>query len=138
MAITYMDGTTNTPLYKSEHHIQNIFHQWLGGGGAFDYMDMKGARYIFIIEQNAWNWMKEVFNVRLVMKEPETTSKNPNDYLVAGTRVYFNWKPVDANYGSNGNVTGDVVTKVTAGGESAYVAFLGTNTGVTVWKVSLK
>ncbi len=29
VAITYMDGTTNKPIYASEHHIQNVFHQWL-------------------------------------------------------------------------------------------------------------
>lgn len=138
VAITYMDGTTNKPIYKSEHHIQNIFHQWLGGGGAFDFLDLKGARYIFIIEQNAYNWMQEVYNVRMVMKNPQATSKNPLDYLVPGTRVWYGWKPVDANYGSNGNQTGDVVVKIADDQKSAYVAFLGTNTGVIVWKVSLK
>jgi|BioPla2DNA2_1021312.scaffolds.fasta_scaffold00114_39 hypothetical protein len=138
VAITYMDGTTHTPLYASEHHIQNIFHQWLGGGGSFDYLDLKGARYIFIIEQNAYNWMKQVYNVRTVISDPETTSKNPLDYLVPGTRVWNGWTPMDPNYGDNGNVTGDVVTKVADDGETAYVAFLCTNAGVTVWRVNLK
>lgn len=138
VAFTYMDGTTNTPLYKSEHHIQDVFHQWLGGGASFDYLDLKGARYIFIIEQNIYNWMKEVYNVRKLMKDPKTTGTNPLDYVLPKTRVWNNWTGVDPNYGSNGNLTADVKIKILDDGKSAWVAFLCTNTGVTVWKVRLK
>lgn len=138
VAITYMSGTTNKPLYKSEHHIQNIYHQWLGGGCAFDYLNLKGAKYIFVIEQNKYNWMKEAYNVRTVVSEPANTSKNPLDYVIPGTRVWNGWKPMDANFGENGNITGDVVTKISDDGNSAYVAFMCTNAGATVWQVNLK
>lgn len=132
VAITYMDGITNKPIYQSEHHIQNVFHQWLGGGHAFDYAAMDGAYYIFMMEQNAGNWMREIFDVRKVMLRPEKITsimelikfRNWNDWLSF---------PMDPNFASNGNVTGEVKTRVAANGKSALVAFLCTNGGVELW-----
>ncbi len=132
VAITYMDGTTNKPIYQSEHHIQNVFHQWLGGGHAFDYAAMDGAYYIFMLEQNEYNWMREIFDVRKVMLRPDKISsimelikfRNWNDWLLF---------PMDPNLASNGNVTGDVKTRVAPDGQSALVAFLCTNGGVELW-----
>lgn len=137
VAITYMDGHTNKPLYSSSHHVQGIFHQWLGGGTAFDYVDLMGAKYMFYIEGDVNNWMREIYNVRLVMKDPAGTTTNTQ--LLAHTRKWNGWLefPIDPAYGSNGNTTADVVTQIAPDKKSVIVAFLYTNSGVMVWKVSL-
>jgi len=137
VAITYMDGTTNTPIYKSESHIQDVFHQWLGGGHAFDYVDMNGMKYIFLIEQNTQNWMREIFDVRVLMKDPSSIKSIVN---LIHTRKWNDWLyfPLDPILGSNGNVTGEVKARVSADGNSAIVAFLCTNSGVIVWEVYLE
>ncbi|MFA5655214.1 MAG: DUF5018 domain-containing protein [Dysgonamonadaceae bacterium] len=134
VAITYMDGVTNQPIYQSEHHIQDVFHQWLGGGHAFDYAAMDGAYYIFIIEQNGVNWMREIFDIRKVMLRPEKISSIME---LIKFRVWNNWLefPLDPNYASNGNVTGDVKVRVAPDGQSAIVAFLCTNGGVELWEI---
>ncbi len=137
VAITYMDGTTNTPIYKSEHHIQDVFHQWLGGGHAFDYADMNGARYIFLIEQNGYNWMREIFKVRAMMKDPASINNIKSlEYL----REWNDWEkfPLDPALGANGNATGEVKLRVAPDGNSCIVAFLCTNGGVMVWNVELE
>lgn len=134
VAITYMNGTTNTPIYESEHHIQNVYHQWLGGGHAFDYAEMDGAYYIFMLEQNSSSWMREIFDVRKVILRPDKISsimelvkfRNWNDWLLF---------PMDPKYASNGNVTGDVKVKVSSDKQSALVAFLCTNGGVELWEI---
>lgn len=137
VAITYMDGVTNTPIYESEHHIQDVFHQWLGGGHAFDYADMNGARYIFLIEQNASSWMREIFTVRAMMKDPSSIN---NITSLIHTRVWNDWEkfPLDPSLGSNGNSTGEVKILVAPDGNSCTVAFLCTNSGVIVWNVELE
>ncbi len=137
VAITYMDGTTNKPVYASEHHIQDKFHQWLGGGHAFDYADMNGAKYIFMIEQNNDNWMREIFNVRNMMKDPSSVQSIMS---LIHTRKWNDWLyfPLDEAYGANGNSTGDVVTRVAPDGNSCTVAFICTNSGVIVWEVNLE
>lgn len=134
VAITYMDGATNKPIYQSEHHIQNIYHQWLGGGHAFDYAEMKGANYIFMIEQNEHNWMREIFNVRKVINSPNSINSIMD---LIQFRVWNDWLnfPMDTNYLSNGNVTGEVKVRVAPNGESALVAFLCTNSGVELWSI---
>lgn len=137
VAITYMDGKTNKPIYQSESHIENVFHQWLGGGHAFDYADMNGARYIFLIEQNAFNWMREVFAVRAMMKNPSGIKDITS---LIHTRKWNGWLefPMDKALGNNGNVTGEVKVRVAPDGQSAHVAFLCTNGGVMLWKVTLQ
>ncbi len=134
VAITYMDGITNQPIYQSEHHIQDVFHQWLGGGHAFDYVAMDGAYYIFMIEQNSVNWMREIFDVRKVMLRPKSISSIME---LIKFRVWNNWLefPLDSNYATNGNVTGDVKARVAPDGKSAIVAFLCTNGGVELWEI---
>jgi hypothetical protein len=140
VAITYMDGKTNKPKYKSEHHIQDIYHQGLGGGYAFDYLDLGAEKYIFVIEQNNNYWMREIYNVTGVINNPSGTSTNPLDYVVAGTRVWNAWldSPMDPVLGVNGNVTGDVVIKVSPDKKTAIVAFLCTNSGVVVWEINAR
>lgn len=135
--ITYMNGQDNTPIYNSEDHIQNVFHQWLGGGHAFDYVDMNGARYMFVIEQNGVNWMSEIFTLRTMMKDPSLIKDITS---LIHTRVYNAWLdfPLDPAFGGkNGNVTGEVRARVADDGKSAIVAFISTNGGVKVWKVLL-
>lgn len=134
VAITYMDGTTNQPIYQSEHHIQDVFHQWLGGGHAFDYAEMDGAYYIFLIEQNEYNWMREVFDVRKVILRPDKISSVMD---LIKERTWNDWLnfPLDSNLASNGNVTADVRVRVAPDGQSAVVAFLCTNGGVELWKI---
>lgn len=137
VAITYMDGKTNKPIYESEHHIQGKFHQWLGGGHAFDYADMKGARYIFLIEQNGNNWMREIFKVRAMMKDPSSIQSIEK---LIHTRTWNDWLsfPLDPALGANGNATGEVKVRVAADGNSSIVAYLCTNGGVMVWNVNLE
>ncbi len=137
VAITYMDGVTNTAIYKSEHHIQDVFHQWLGGGHAFDYADMNGARYIFLIEQNGYNWMREIFSLRAMMKDPSSIKDITS---LIHTRVWEDWLyyPLDPALGANGNATGEVKVRVAPDGNSSTVAFLCTNGGVIVWDVNLE
>lgn len=137
VAITYMDGKTNKPIYESEHHIQNVFHQWLGGGHAFDYADMNGARYIFLIEQNGSNWMREIFKLRTMMKDPSSIQSIMS---LIHTRTWNDWLdfPLDPALGANGNATGEVKVRVAADGNSSIVAFLCTNGGVMVWNVNLE
>lgn len=134
VAITYMDGNTNKPIYQSEHHIQNVFHQWLGGGHAFDYARMDGAYYMFMIEQNASNWTREIFDIRKVMLRPDQITSIMD---LVKFRVWNDWLnfPLDPNYATNGNVTGDVKVKVAPDGKSAVVAFLCTNGGVEMWEI---
>ncbi len=134
VAITYMDGTTNTPIYQSEHHIQNVYHQWLGGGHAFDYAEMDGAYYIFMLEQNAFNWMREIFDVRKVILRPDEIDSIMDLIKFRAWNDWLNF-PMDPNFASNGNVTGEVKVKVSADGKSAYVAFLCTNGGVELWDI---
>lgn len=137
VAITYMDGTTNTPIYQSEHHIQDIFHQWLSGGHAFDYADMNGARYMFLIEQNSNNWMREIFTLRAMMKDPASIKDITS---LIHTRVWNDWLyfPLDPALGSNGNNTGEVKVRVAPDGNSSTVAFLCTNGGIIIWNVDLE
>lgn len=137
VAITYVNGATNSSIYESEHHIQGVFHQWLGGGHAFDYADMSGAKYIFLVEQNAWSWMREVFNVRAIMKDPSSIKDITS---LIHTRAWNAWTefPLDPTLGSNGNQTADVDVHVNDDGKSCIVAFLCTNGGVVLWKVSVK
>ncbi|WP_286846949.1 MULTISPECIES: DUF5018 domain-containing protein [unclassified Proteiniphilum] len=142
VAITYMDGTTNKPIYASEHHIQNVFHQWLtnensGVGHSFDYVNMNGAKYIFLIEQDYYYWMREIFQVRPMMKDPSSVKSIVN---LIHTRKWNDWLyfPLDSSYGKNGNVTGDVTIRVAPDGNSCTVAFLCTNSGVIVWNVNLE
>lgn len=135
VAITYMDGTTNSPIYQSEYHIQDKFHQWQQGGGhAFDYAEMDGAYYIFLIEQSSKNWMREIFDVRKVMLRPDKI--NSIEDLIK-FRKWNDWNdfPMDPNYTSNGNVTGEVRVRVAPDKQSAIVAFLCTNSGVELWAV---
>ncbi len=137
VAITYMDGTTNKPIYASEHHIQDIFHQWLvGGGHAFDYMQSNGNHYIFMIEQEPKRWMREIFDIKKVM-EDSGSIKSIMDLI--HTRKWNDWLtfPMDAAYGDNGNNTGDVITRVSADGKTGTVAFLCTNSGIVVWEINL-
>lgn len=136
--ITYMNGVDNTPIYNSEDHIQDVFHQWLGGGHAFDYVDMSGARYMFVIEQNGVSWMSEIFKLRTMMKDPSLIKDITN---LIHTRVYNAWNdfPLDPKFGGkNGNATGEVKARVSDDGKSAIVAFISTNGGVKVWRVSLE
>lgn len=137
VAITYMDGKTNAPIYKSESQVPNAFEQWLGGGHAFDYVDMNGMKYIFMIEQDANNWMREIFDVRLMMKRPSAIKSIVD---LVHTRIPEDWLyfPIDPKLGKNANVTGEVKARVSADGNSAIVAFLCTNSGVIVWEVNLK
>ncbi|SHF31196.1 protein of unknown function [Mariniphaga anaerophila] len=134
VAITLMDGTTNTPIYESEHHIQDVYHQWLGGGHAFDYAQMDGAYYMFMIEQNGYNWMREIFDVRKVMLRPDKISSIME---LIKYRPWNGWLdfPLDPNYLSNGNGTGEVKVRVSEDGKSALVAFLCTNGGVELWEI---
>lgn len=134
VAITYMDGITNTPIYQSEHHVQDQFHQWLGGGHAFDYAELDGAYYIFMLEQNPTSWMREIFDVRKVILRPEQV--NSITELVR-FRVWNDWNnfPMDPNFATNGNVTGEVKVRVAPDKQSAIVAFLCTNSGVELWKI---
>ena len=134
VAITYMDGTTNQPIYQSEHHIQGIYHQWLGGGHAFDYAQMDGAYYMFMIEQNGGNWMREIFDIRKVMLRPDKISSIMDLIKFRNWNDWLNF-PLDPNFASNGNVTGDVKVKVSPDGKSALVAFLCTNGGVELWEI---
>ncbi len=134
VAITYMNGNTNQPIYQSEHHIQNVYHQWLGGGHAFDYAQMDGAFYIFMIEQNTANWMREIFDVRKVMLRPDKIASIMDLIKFRNWNDWLNF-PLDPNYASNGNGTGDVKVKVSADGKSAVVAFLCTNGGVELWEI---
>lgn len=137
VAITYMDGKTNKPIYASEHHIQDIFHQWLvGGGHAFDYMQSNGKHYIFMIEQEPKRWMREIFDVKKVMEDPGSI-KSIMDLI--HTRKWNDWLtfPIDAAYGDNGNNTGDVITRVSEDGKTGTVAFLCTNSGIVVWEIGL-
>jgi len=134
VAITYMNGNTNQPIYQSEHHIQNVYHQWLGGGHAFDYAQMDGAFYIFMIEQNTANWMREIFDVRKVMLRPDKIAPIMDLIKFRNWNDWLNF-PLDPNYASNGNGTGDVKVKVSADGKSAVVAFLCTNGGVELWEI---
>lgn len=136
--ITYMNGQDNTPIYNSEDHIQNVFHQWLAGGHAFDYVDMNGARYMFVIEQDGSNWMSEIFKLRTMMKDPSLIKDITS---LIHTRVYNAWKdfPLDPAFGArNTNVTGEVKARVADDGKSAIVAFIATNGGVKVWRVRLE
>lgn len=135
--ITYMDGVSNSYIYNSEDNIKNVFHQWLGGGQAFDYLDLQGARYLFVMEQNATNWMPSIYKVHNMMKDPnsiENITKLIHRRLWGDTTKY----PNDAALGTNGNVVGEVKVRVAADGKSAIVAFLCTNTGVAMWNVSLE
>lgn len=134
VAITYMDGKTNTAIYESEHHIQDVFHQWLGGGHAFDYAAMKGADLIFLLEQNAYNWMREIFDVRKVIHKPQEINSIMD---LIKFRKWNDWLdfPMDPNYLSNINGTGEVKVRVAPDGESALVVFLCTNGGVVLWSV---
>ncbi|MDD4159252.1 MAG: DUF5018 domain-containing protein [Proteiniphilum sp.] len=135
VAITYMDGTTHQPIYASEHHIQNIFHQWLGGGHAFDYVPINGKHYIFMIEQKAESWMREVFDVKKVIEAPNSIGSIMD---LIHTRKWNDWLdfPIDPLYGKNSNNTGDVVARVSPDGKTATVAFLCTNSGVIVWEIN--
>ena len=138
--ITYMDGNDNSLIYNAEKHINNVFEQLLGEWGqatGFDYVDLNGARYIFMIEQNSNDWMTSVFTVRAMMKSPSSV-KNVSDLVY--TRVKNSWLdfPLDPMFGGlNGNVIGDVKAQVSKDGNSAIVAFISTNGGVKVWKVTL-
>lgn len=134
VAITYMDGKTNLPIYKSEHHIQDVYHQWLGGGHAFDYVEMDGAFYIFLIEQNGNEWMREVFDIRKVMLRPD---KIKSIMELIKVRTWNDWLnfPLDPKLASNGNVTGEVRSRVSEDGQSAIVVYLCTNGGVELWRI---
>jgi hypothetical protein len=134
VAITYIDGTTNQPIYQSEHHIQDKFHQWKGGGHAFDYAEMDGAYYIFLIEQDASTWMREIFDVRKVILRPDKISSIMD---LIRERTWEDWLnfPMDPNFESNGNGTGDVRVRVAPDKQTALVAFLCTNGGVELWKI---
>lgn len=134
VAVTYMDGTTNTPIYQSEHHIQDVYHQWLGGGHAFDYAEMDGAYYIFMMEQNAFNWMREIFDVRKVMLRPDEINSIMDLIKFRAWNDWLNF-PMDPNYLNNGNVTGEVKVRVASDKQSALVAFLCTNSGVELWEI---
>lgn len=81
--------------------------------------------------------MREIYNVRLVMKDPAGTTTNTQ--LLAHTRKWNGWLefPIDPAYGANVNTTADVVTQIAPDKKSVIVAFLYTNGGVMVWKVSL-
>ncbi len=52
-------------------------------------------------------------------------------------RVWNDWLkfPMDSNYATNGNVTGEVKVKIAPDGQSAVVAFLCTNGGVELWEI---
>ena len=135
--ITYMNGQDNTPIYNSEDHIQDVFHQWLGGGHAFDYVNLSGSSYMFVIEQNGSSWMSEIFKLRTMMKDPSLIKDITS---LIHTRKYNAWLefPLDPRFGGkNGNVTGEVKARVSSDGKSAIVAFISTNGGVKVWRVSL-
>ena len=136
--ITYMNGADNTPIYNSEDHIQDVFHQWLGGGHAFDYVDMNGERYMFVIEQNGSSWMSSIFKLKKMMKDPSSIKNITN---LIHTRVYNDWLkfPLDPAFGAtNGNATGEVKSRVAKDGKSALVAFISTNGGVKVWRVAIE
>ncbi len=45
---------------------------------------------------------------------------------------------MDKALGNNGNVTGEVKVRVAPDGQSVHVAFLCTNGGVMLWKVTLQ
>ena len=131
VAITYMDGETNTPIYQSE----SIPGETLGGGHAFDYVDMNGMKYIFMIEQNGDYWMKLIFDIRVMMKHPSYI--NSIEELIH-TRDWDDRLYLPHELGKNGNVTGEVKARVAPDGNSAIVAFLCTNSGVIVWEVDLE
>lgn len=134
--ITYMNGEDNTPIYNSEDHIEGVFHQWMKNGGhAFDYVDMNGERYMFIIEQNANEWFTSTFTLKNMMEDPSSIQDITN---LIHNRVWNAWLdfPMDPNLATNGNVTGEVKARVSDDGKSAIVAFIATNGGVKVWRVA--
>ncbi len=134
--ITYMDGATNSYIYNSEDHTDK-FHQWLKNGGhAFDYVDMNGAKFLFIMEQNGANWLPSIFTVHNMMKDPDSINEI---FDLVHTRKYEGWLdyPMDESLGSNGNVVGEVKAQVAPDGNSALVAFICTNGGIAVWDVKL-
>lgn len=136
--ITYMNGENNTAIYNSEESIPNVFAQWLGGGHAFDYVDMNGERYMFVIEQNERNWMTSIFKLKNMMNDPSSI-KDVTDLI--HHRKYEEWLdfPLDPVFnGRNTNVIGDVRTRVSDDGKSAIVAFISANGGVKVWKVGIE
>lgn len=134
--VTYMDGITNSFIYNSEDHIQNIFHQWLGGGQAFDYLDLNGARFLFVMEQNGTNWMPSIFKVHNMMKSP-TSINSIMDLILRRVYADVDKYPFEPALGQNGNVVGEVRVHVAPDGKSATVAFLCTNTGIAMWNVAL-
>ncbi len=137
--ITYMDGADNSPIYNSEESIQNVFHQWLPGGGhAFDYVDLNGARYLFIIEQDGKSWAREIFSVHKMMSDPSSINTIVD---LVHTRKWNDWLdfPLDSALGgANTNITGEVKAQVAEDGKSAVVAYIATNGGVQVFKVELQ
>ena len=100
----------------------------------FDYAQMDGAYYMFMIEQNGGNWMREIFDIRKVMLRPDKISSIMDLIKFRNWNDWLNF-PLDPNFASNGNVTGDVKVKVSPDGKSALVAFLCTNGGVELWEI---
>ena len=134
--ITYMNGEDNTVIYNSEEHVEGVYHQWLKNGGhGFDYADMNGEQYLFVIEQNTKEWFTPIFNVKKVVNEPSSIK---DISTLVHSRVWNSWLdfPQDPALPDNANVTGDVKARVAADGKSAIVAFISTNGGVKVWKVA--
>lgn len=134
--ITYMSGEENTSIYNSEEHIEGVYHQWLKNGGhGFDYVDMNGEQYMFVIEQNTKEWFTPIFNVKKVINDPASIK---DISTLVHNRVWNSWLdfPQDPALADNANVTGDVRARVAADGKSAIVAFISTNGGVKVWRVA--
>lgn len=134
--ITYMNGEENTAIYNSEAHIEGVFHQWLNNGGhAFDYVDMNGERYMFIIEQNDKEWFNSTFTLKKMMNDPSSIKDITSLIYNRGWNAWLDF-PMDPNLATNGNVTGEVKARVSDDGKSAIVAFIATNGGVKVLRVA--
>ena len=134
--ITYMNGEDNSVIYNSEEHVEGVYHQWSKNGGhGFDYADMNGEQYLFVIEQNSKEWFTPIFNVKKVVNEPSSIK---DISTLVHSRVWNSWLdfPQDPALPDNANVTGDVKARVAADGKSAIVAFISTNGGVKVWRVA--
>lgn len=131
LRITYMNGETNMPLYNSP------VLPGLGHSNGFDYVDMKGAKYLFETEQSEERWIRSILKVRALIKNPSAITDVNN---LIHTRNQNDWTKlaVDPNFPKNINATSDTRAMVAPDGKSATVAFISTNSGVIVWKVSIE
>ena len=134
--VTYMNGEDNTPIYNAVDNIQEELDKWLGGGHAFDYVDMNGERYMFLIEQDGTSWMSSILTLKAMMNDPSSIKGITDLVYYRKDKEWLDFPLDSALGGKNANVTGEVKARVAADGKSAIVAFISTNGGVKVWKVA--